>query len=229
MEIRFLGPCLLRADARATRASSSIPSSPATRRPPPRRPRSTRRTSSSPTVTPTTSGDIVDIAKRTGAHGASRSSRSPTSSARPAWRTCPTRTSAARSSSRAAGCGSCRPGTRRPRPNGHGRTRPPACVINLGGKTVYHLGDTALFSDLRLVAERDPIDVALMCIGGHYTMDRHDAVHGGRAVGAAHGDPVPLRHVPADRDRRRGVQGRRRVADVVEGRDPASRARPSLA
>jgi L-ascorbate metabolism protein UlaG (beta-lactamase superfamily) len=53
---------------------------------------------------------------------------------------------------------------------------PAGLVINLGGKTIYHLGDTALFSDLSLVARRDEIDVALMCIGGHYTMDRHDAV-----------------------------------------------------
>ena len=54
---------------------------------------------------------------------------------------------------------------------------PAGMVINFGGKTVYHLGDTALFSDLSLVSRRDEIDVALMCIGGHYTMDRHDAVH----------------------------------------------------
>jgi L-ascorbate metabolism protein UlaG (beta-lactamase superfamily) len=53
---------------------------------------------------------------------------------------------------------------------------PAGLVINFGGKTVYHLGDTALFSDLSLVSRRDEIDVALMCIGGHYTMDRHDAV-----------------------------------------------------
>ena len=53
---------------------------------------------------------------------------------------------------------------------------PAGLVVNFGGKTVYHLGDTALFSDLALVARRDEIDVALMCIGGHYTMDRHDAV-----------------------------------------------------
>ena len=54
---------------------------------------------------------------------------------------------------------------------------PAGLVINFGGKTIYHLGDTALFSDLQLVARRgDPIDVALMCIGGHYTMDRIDAV-----------------------------------------------------
>jgi L-ascorbate metabolism protein UlaG (beta-lactamase superfamily) len=52
---------------------------------------------------------------------------------------------------------------------------PAGLVVNFGGKTIYHLGDTALFSDLALVPRRDDIDVALMCIGGHYTMDRHDA------------------------------------------------------
>jgi L-ascorbate metabolism protein UlaG (beta-lactamase superfamily) len=61
---------------------------------------------------------------------------------------------------------------------------PAGLVVNLGGQTVYHLGDTALFSDLRLVGERDPIDVALMCIGGHFTMDRHDAVKAAELVGA---------------------------------------------
>jgi len=54
---------------------------------------------------------------------------------------------------------------------------PAGLLINVGGKTIYHLGDTALFSDLQLVARRgDKVDVALMCIGGHYTMDRLDAV-----------------------------------------------------
>jgi len=61
---------------------------------------------------------------------------------------------------------------------------PAGLVINLGGKTVYHLGDTALFSDLQLVKRRDEIDVALMCIGGHYTMDRHDGVEAANLVGA---------------------------------------------
>jgi L-ascorbate metabolism protein UlaG (beta-lactamase superfamily) len=62
---------------------------------------------------------------------------------------------------------------------------PAGLVIGLGGKVVYHLGDTALFSDLRLPGERDNLDVALMCIGGHYTMDRHDAVNAAELVGAA--------------------------------------------
>jgi L-ascorbate metabolism protein UlaG (beta-lactamase superfamily) len=67
---------------------------------------------------------------------------------------------------------------------------PAGLVINLGGRTVYHLGDTALFSDLALPAKRDAIDLALIPIGGHYTMDRHDAVEAARLVGAPHVVPV---------------------------------------
>ena len=62
---------------------------------------------------------------------------------------------------------------------------PAGLVIKVGDATVYHLGDTALFSDLQLVKARDgQIDVALMCIGGHYTMDRTDAVAAAQLVGA---------------------------------------------
>jgi L-ascorbate metabolism protein UlaG (beta-lactamase superfamily) len=53
---------------------------------------------------------------------------------------------------------------------------PAGLVIEIGGKTIYHLGDTCLFSDLQLIKRRHPIDVALVPIGGHYTMDRWDAV-----------------------------------------------------
>jgi L-ascorbate metabolism protein UlaG (beta-lactamase superfamily) len=47
-----------------------------------------------------------------------------------------------------------------------------------------NLGDTSLFSDLQLVGKRNPIDVALMCIGGHYTMDRFDGVDAAGLVAA---------------------------------------------
>ncbi|HEX2160433.1 MAG TPA: metal-dependent hydrolase [Thermoleophilaceae bacterium] len=57
-------------------------------------------------------------------------------------------------------------------------------VVRLGDATVYHLGDTCLFSDLALPGRRDDLDVALMNIGGHYTMDRHDAVVAAELVGA---------------------------------------------
>src|SRR3954464_13093942 len=54
---------------------------------------------------------------------------------------------------------------------------PAGLLIKVGDQVVYHLGDTALFSDLQLVARRgDQVDVALVPIGGHYTMDRYDAV-----------------------------------------------------
>ena len=74
---------------------------------------------------------------------------------------------------------------------------PAGLLVNVGGKTIYHLGDTALFSDLQLVARRgDKVDVALMCIGGHYTMDRYDAVTAvefvaPRAVIPCHYDTFP--------------------------------------
>ena len=59
-----------------------------------------------------------------------------------------------------------------------------ACVVELGGKRVYHLGDTCLFSDLQLVKRYGRIDVAIMPIGGHYTMDRFDAVVAAEWIGA---------------------------------------------
>jgi L-ascorbate metabolism protein UlaG (beta-lactamase superfamily) len=61
---------------------------------------------------------------------------------------------------------------------------PAGLVIEFGGKRIYHLGDTALFSDLALAGKRGKIDAALMCIGGHYTMDRFDGVEAAKLVGA---------------------------------------------
>jgi L-ascorbate metabolism protein UlaG (beta-lactamase superfamily) len=61
---------------------------------------------------------------------------------------------------------------------------PAGLVVSLGGKVVYHVGDTCLFSDLQLVGRRDPLDVALVPIGGHFTMDRHDAVTACELIGA---------------------------------------------
>jgi L-ascorbate metabolism protein UlaG (beta-lactamase superfamily) len=61
---------------------------------------------------------------------------------------------------------------------------PAGLLINLQDTIIYHLGDTCVFSDLQLVGRRNPIDVALMCIGGHYTMDSSDAVDAAQLVGA---------------------------------------------
>jgi L-ascorbate metabolism protein UlaG (beta-lactamase superfamily) len=68
-------------------------------------------------------------------------------------------------------------------PNGTVNT-PAGLLITFADTVVYHLGDTCLFSDLQLVSRRTPIDVALMPIGGHYTMDRHDAVDAAALINA---------------------------------------------
>lgn len=61
---------------------------------------------------------------------------------------------------------------------------PAGLVIDFKGTVVYHLGDTSLFSDLQLVGKRRAVDIALVCIGGFFTMDRHDAVDAADLVGA---------------------------------------------
>jgi L-ascorbate metabolism protein UlaG (beta-lactamase superfamily) len=68
-------------------------------------------------------------------------------------------------------------------PKGTANT-PAGLLISFEDTIIYHLGDTSLFSDLQLVGKRAPIDIALMCIGGHYTMDRVDAVDAAALVGA---------------------------------------------
>jgi L-ascorbate metabolism protein UlaG (beta-lactamase superfamily) len=69
-------------------------------------------------------------------------------------------------------------------PDGTVIGNPAGMLIKIGGKTIYHTGDTCLFSDLKLIAERDPVDILMLPIGGHYTMDRHDAVVAAQFVGA---------------------------------------------
>lgn len=74
---------------------------------------------------------------------------------------------------------------------------PSGFVIEIGGVTVYHAGDTCLFGDMKLIAERNPVDVALLPIGGHYTMDRHDAVVAAEFIGAKTVIPMHYDTFPA--------------------------------
>lgn len=52
---------------------------------------------------------------------------------------------------------------------------PGGFVIEVNGKKVYHAGDTGLTMDMKLL-EAEKIDVALLPIGGNFTMDIDDAV-----------------------------------------------------
>jgi L-ascorbate metabolism protein UlaG (beta-lactamase superfamily) len=80
----------------------------------------------------------------------------------------------------------------------NGTVSPAAGLLIMVGETlVYHLGDTALFSDLKLIAQRgNHVNVALVPIGGHYTMDRFDAVTACEWVGADEVIPIHYNTFP---------------------------------
>jgi L-ascorbate metabolism protein UlaG (beta-lactamase superfamily) len=77
----------------------------------------------------------------------------------------------------------------------------------MDGICIYHAGDTALFSDMQLIGDLYRPDVALLPIGGRFTMGPEEAMIAARFVGAKtvipihYGtwgkidkDPVPFRH-----------------------------------
>lgn len=70
-------------------------------------------------------------------------------------------------------------------------------LINLGGKTIYHAGDTGLFGDMALIGSRNRIDVAMLPIGDNFTMGIDDAVEAAAMLKPAvcipmHYDTFPL-------------------------------------
>lgn len=48
-------------------------------------------------------------------------------------------------------------------------------LFNINGLKIYHAGDTALFSDMKLLSN-ESVDVAILPIGGRYTMGIDEAV-----------------------------------------------------
>lgn len=49
-------------------------------------------------------------------------------------------------------------------------------LVTMDHKTVYHAGDTGLFSDMALIGEMNQIDCALLPIGDNFTMGIDDAI-----------------------------------------------------
>jgi len=69
-------------------------------------------------------------------------------------------------------------------PSGKTTATPAGIVVEMGDKRIYFLGDTGLFSDLALPKRRGHLDLAVIPIGGFYTMDRFDGVVAAEFVGA---------------------------------------------
>lgn len=54
---------------------------------------------------------------------------------------------------------------------------PVGVVIEADGKSIYHAGDTGLFGDMKLIGDRYKPQIALLPIGGNFTMDIDDAAY----------------------------------------------------
>jgi L-ascorbate metabolism protein UlaG (beta-lactamase superfamily) len=61
---------------------------------------------------------------------------------------------------------------------------PAGFVIGMDGVKIYHAGDTALFSDMKLIGELYHPDIALLPIGGRYTMGIAEAMMAVNFIGA---------------------------------------------
>lgn len=61
-------------------------------------------------------------------------------------------------------------------PDGTYGGNPAGFTIETAERTIYYAGDTALFSDMKLIGEQQKIDLAFLPIGDNFTMDVEDAV-----------------------------------------------------
>jgi L-ascorbate metabolism protein UlaG (beta-lactamase superfamily) len=53
---------------------------------------------------------------------------------------------------------------------------PCSFVVKTREQTIYHAGDTGVFLDMELIGRLHPLDIALLPIGGDFTMGIDDAV-----------------------------------------------------
>lgn len=68
-------------------------------------------------------------------------------------------------------------------------------VICAEDKKIYHAGDTALTYDMKLL-EEEKIDVAMLPVGGYYTMDTDDAVRAAKFIKAKISIPMHCNTFP---------------------------------
>lgn len=67
---------------------------------------------------------------------------------------------------------------------------PVGVLLTMGGKTLYHAGDTGIFVDMKLIGELSAIDLAALPIGGNFTMDIEDSVAAAKMIRAKKFMPI---------------------------------------
>ncbi|MBO8171893.1 MAG: metal-dependent hydrolase [Bacillaceae bacterium] len=73
---------------------------------------------------------------------------------------------------------------------------PAGIVLEIEGKSIYHAGDTGLFSDMKLIGERHDIDLAFLPIGDNFTMGPEDALDAAEWVKAKKVVPIHYNTFP---------------------------------
>lgn len=73
---------------------------------------------------------------------------------------------------------------------------PSGILFSNEGKTIYHAGDTALFSDMKLIGELNDIDIAFLPIGDNFTMGPEDALLAAKWVNAKSVVPIHFNTFP---------------------------------
>ena len=66
-------------------------------------------------------------------------------------------------------------------------------LLNLPGRAIYHTGDTDFVPEKKTLGD---VDIALLPIGGTYTMDIQEAVHAAISINPR--VVIPIHHLKAD-------------------------------
>ncbi len=82
-------------------------------------------------------------------------------------------------------------------PDGQYGGVPSSILIEMGGIKVYHAGDTGLHYDLKIVGEFYKPDIALLPIGGVYTMGVDEAAQAAKWLGSKKIIPIHYNTFPA--------------------------------
>ncbi|MDE1833646.1 MAG: MBL fold metallo-hydrolase [Candidatus Micrarchaeota archaeon] len=95
-------------------------------------------------------------------------------------------------------------------------------VIDIDGTKIYHAGDTDFIPEMGELRARK-LDVALLPVGGTYTMDLDEAIRAAEAIGARHTVPMHFKNLlgregseKAAEEFRRRVKGALIMSEVQE-------------
>jgi L-ascorbate metabolism protein UlaG (beta-lactamase superfamily) len=83
------------------------------------------------------------------------------------------------------------------KPETHVGGEPGGFIIEFeNGFTLYHMGDTGVFADMKWIGEYDKPDLIMIPIGGHFVMSPKDAAAATEMIKPKFSIPHPLRDVP---------------------------------